>query len=385
MKEIFAPPQKVPLRVWAEKIDSLSQRRLLKLAQWGRLGGPIAVMPDVHFSENVCVGSVLVTADIVCPTAVGHDLGCGMSSRAFEFEAASLQRSDLERLVAQISERIPAGRHVHRQPQAAIEALRRPLSTQSLSHDAQWLGARHLGTLGGGNHFIELQRDTTGRLWLTVHSGSRGAGAAVETHHARVAASLSAGARAPLPFFEYGSARAEAFMSDLQWALDFAAENRRRMLDETTALLGQYLGQAMQLCGEFDVPHNLITFETHGGKQVLVHRKGAMPAPAGARGIIPGSMGTASYIVEGLGAENSYASCSHGAGRRLSRSEAHKQISQKNLQRQMAKVVYPQHLARALIEEAPAAYKDIKQVLAEQEDLVRPILRLEPIAVIKGA
>jgi tRNA-splicing ligase RtcB (3'-phosphate/5'-hydroxy nucleic acid ligase) len=264
-----------------------------------------------------------------------------------------------------------------------LEALSRAeLSTGSLVHQNEWLGARHFGTLGGGNHFIELQTDSGGRLWCTVHSGSRGVGAAIAMHHARIAAHAPKGT--PLPWFELGSANASAFLNDLELALGYAAENRREMLQQVAAALRDYVGR---IDGEvqFDIAHNTIDRERHGGVELLIHRKGAMPARAGQRGIIPGSMGTASYIVEGLGHQGSYESCSHGAGRRLSRTEARQRITVSELSRQISHVVLPPRCdRRALVEEAPSAYKDIKEVLAQQQELVRKVMRLTPLAVVKG-
>ena len=191
---------------------------------------------------------------------------------------------------------------------------------------------------------------------------------------------------APLPYLEIGTAEAKAFLSDLSWAVEFDVQNRKRMLDLVTEVLHRHTNSGCECTEYFDVTHNLITFETHLGKRLIVHRKGAMPAEAGRPGVIPGSMGTASYLVEGLGNSASYASCSHGAGRALSRGEAQRRIRVKDFRRQMSHVVYPEGtwMEKALIEEAPEAYKDIKAVLEQQHDLVKPILRLEPLMVLKG-
>jgi len=386
MKVIAEPGQKVEIKCWADRIDPLSQKLLQKLARWGRLAGPIAVMPDVHFASGVSVGTVLVTRDCVLPTAIGVDLGCGMCSQRFDFDTSSCTRGDLENIVARIMQSVPTGRHVHREPQEMPAALAKTdLSTKTLEHQKMWLGSRHLGTLGGGNHFIELQRDTHRTLWVTVHSGSRGIGAALASHHAKIAMRDRREA-SPLPVLEFESVEAAAFLRDLNWALTFAAANRRRMLDHVAADLHRTFGAEPDMESFFDVAHNLITQELHGGENLIVHRKGAMPAASGGCGIVPGSMGTASYLVEGLGNSESYASCSHGAGRKVSRTEAHEKISVRDLRRQMAHVVFPdiRGMEHALIEEAPSAYKHIKEVLAQQEDLVRPVLRLEPLAVVKG-
>jgi len=261
--------------------------------------------------------------------------------------------------------------------------LEAALSTHSLSHQRDWLGTRHIATLGGGNHFIELQHDPLWRLWVTVHSGSRGIGAAIASHHAKVTATRRNPADL-LPVIELETKEAANFFNDLDWALKFAAANRRRMMEEVVKVIDESSGRSIESTELFDVAHNLITVESNGGRTLVVHRKGAMPAGAGSRGIIPGSMGTASYFVEGLSHAGSYASCSHGAGRRLTRGEAHRKISRNELRRQMARVVYPRQIEEALIEEAPAAYKDIRDVLDQQRELVRPVLRLEPLAVVKG-
>jgi len=387
MREIHDGKQSVALHSWADRIDPLSLQSLQRLARWDRFGGPIAILPDVHTAGDVCVGTVLATRDCVIPAAVGEDLGCGMQVRGLDLDAAWFTREKLERLVANVLSDVPVGSRVHVRPQRISDALlQTQLSTSTLEHSKSWLAERHVGTLGGGSHFIELQRDTAGRLWLTIHSGSRGIGAAIATHHAKVA-QTHAGPHPKLGVLALNSAAADAFWNDLQWALSVAAENRRTMAERVLARIHAETGSPVREFENFDVAHNLIQREIQpDGRTLVIHRKGAMPAALGMRGIIPGSMATASYLVEGLGNPASYASCSHGAGRALSRSEARKKISVAELQRQMRHVVFPKTrgLEHALIEEAPRAYKDIKEVLAHQSDLVKPILRLEPLAVIKG-
>lgn len=382
MKKIFEPPQRVAICSWADRIDAESLRTLRRLARWDRLAGPIAVLPDVHAAGDVCVGTVLATEDVVLPTSIGQDLGCGMCTARLGIDADALASDDWARLVARLWETIPTGRRAHGEAQPlSKELLEIPLSTRQLDHARAWLGARHVGTLGGGNHFVELQRGPDGALWATVHSGSRGAGAAIANHHARIARRDGA-----LPWLSRGSPEASAFLADHEWAISYAKANRARMLDLVVEAVAGHLGKSVQPCEVFDVTHNLIASETHDGRDLLIHRKGAMPMPRGARGLIPGSMGTASYLVEGLGCESSYETSSHGAGRQLSRAEAHRRVTLKDLQRQTRHVALPSdpRVWRALVEEAPASYKDIRKVLRQQEDLVRPVLRLEPRAVLKG-
>ena len=384
MRELFEPPQRVPIRLWAEHVDKDALQQLQRLARCEYLAGPVAVMPDVHSAGVVCVGTVLATSGVVLPTTIGEDLGCGMAFVPVPMPANPFSHEQLERIVESIQECVPTGRRTHRRPVPLPDSLAMPLSTKSLNHQREWLGARHLGTLGGGNHFIELQRDTGGQLWLTVHTGSRGIGAAIASRHARMAAQGQSSHA--LPAMNLDSADATAFWSDLDWALAFARENRRCILGAVLDVLHKFTGERLSLEQVCDVAHNTISHEIHNGRKLIVHRKGAMLAPFGGRGIIPGSMGTASYIVEGLGNELSFNSCSHGAGRKLPRGETHRRISPEQLRREMAHVVYPcdPRIERSLIEESPSAYKDIKTVLREQADLVRPVLRLEPIAVVKG-
>jgi tRNA-splicing ligase RtcB len=246
------------------------------------------------------------------------------------------------------------------------------------------LGVRQFGTLGGGNHFVELQSDALDGLWATVHVGSRGMGAAIAAYHQIRAERLNG--RKKFAWLSSNDSDGEAFWADLQWALSFAVENRRRILEQVRAAMSLCLNIDATATEWMDSPHNFIARETHGNQELFIHRKGAMSAPAGKRGLIPGSMGTASYIVEGLGNPEAYGSSSHGAGRILSRTEARRKITVKQLRREMGRVVYPNDSAtlQAMVEEAPSAYRKINDVLAQQSDLVRPILRLEPLAVIKG-
>jgi tRNA-splicing ligase RtcB (3'-phosphate/5'-hydroxy nucleic acid ligase) len=378
--------KETPLRIWAKRMDKDCQAMLDRLARWGRLAGPIAVMPDIHKASDVCVGTVLATRDCVLPTAVGEDLGCGMLCHAFDFDARQIERPDLQRIVDKGMELIPTGRKTHREAQTLPEQLRcRGLSSSTLEHQKGWLGARHTGTLGGGNHFIELQRDTAGRMWLTIHSGSRGIGSAIAAHHAKVAAALDSERSAPLRALQCGTPEESAFWNDFDWAVDFATENRLRMAERIIEVIESELGIALKTVERFDVPHNVIRRELQNdGATLVIHRKGAMPAQKGMRGIIPGSMGTASYIVEGQGDPQSYSSCSHGAGRILSRKEARRKFRVSDVERQMKHVVFPKHLAADLVEELPQAYKDIREVLDLQRELAKPVLRLEPLAVMKG-
>lgn len=302
-------------------------------------------MPDLHVAHGVAVGSVFATEHTIVPAALGGDLGCGMSATRFDFPAASWSRRDLERLLAELGDVIPPGRR------CATHALQRAIER---------LAPRHLGTLGGGNHFVELDRDGGGDLWLLIHSGSRGVGSAIAAHHSRVVDADS------------------PCLADLEWAFSFALRNRDAIREAAVQVL------KLEPIETIDVHHNFVQREVHFGRPLWVHRKGAIAAPAGGRALIPGSMGTASYVVEGLGEPTSFGSASHGAGRVMTRKQAHHEITADKLRHSLRRVVFDERRVRSLIEEAPAAYRDIGEVLEDERDLVVPRVRLEPIASLKG-
>jgi tRNA-splicing ligase RtcB len=302
-----------------------------------------------------------------------------MSAVCLDASVDDVDRKMLERLVADLGRAIPAGDATHRGRGVDVpEALlAEPLSTHALEHTRDALARRHLGTLGGGNHFLEIERDAEGALWLLVHSGSRGLGAAIAGHHTRTGD--------PLHALDTREEEGAAYLRDLGWALAFARANRQALAEKALEVIAHALGREVR-GGEdvVDIHHNFVARERWFGRDLLVHRKGAVAVPSGTQALIPGSMGTASYIVHGLGNEAAFGSCSHGAGRVMSRKEARANIKPHALARAMRRVAYPEALAKSLVEEAPDAYRDIGEVLDDQEDLVRRVRRLEPIAVLKG-
>jgi tRNA-splicing ligase RtcB len=331
----------------------------------------------------VAVGTVFATEDTIVPSALGGDLGCGMSAVRFDFPAARLSAATLRTLLEALTRAIPVGDATHRGQGVVVpDALwAAPLSTGALEHARQRLAPRHLGTLGGGNHFIELDRDGGGDLWLLVHSGSRGLGSAIAAHHLRAADEAAFGS---IPGLRGDAEAGRACLSDLESALAFARANREALITRASALIAECIGQAPDLESRVDVHHNFVRVEEHFGRRLLVHRKGAIAAPLGERALIPGSMGTASYLVEGLGEVQSFASASHGAGRVMTRREAREQIRPERFAQSMRRVVFDERRRQSLVEEAPAAYRDLGEVLEDEADLVAPRVRLEPIAVLKG-
>ncbi|WP_394845980.1 RtcB family protein [Pendulispora brunnea] len=372
---IFEPErgQRVPVRIWASHASEATVRQLQHIASQPYVVEHVAAMADAHVAEGVAVGTVFATEHTVVPKALGGDLGCGMSATRLAIDARSLDRRALESLVAELQRAIPTGTATHRGRGIAVTdaLLAEPLSTHTLEHAREALAPRHLGTLGGGNHFLELDRDPEGYLWILVHTGSRGLGGALADHYARAAPE-------PLHGIDTRTELGAAYLRDLAWALSFAKANREAILARALEVLGEG-GDCV-----VDIHHNFVAQETWFGRELLVHRKGAVSVPSGTMALVPGSMGTASYIVEGLGHEASFGSCSHGAGRILTRKEARAKIRTAALAHAMRHVVFPKNLEHSLVEEAPSAYRDIGDVLDDQTDLIARVLRLEPIAVLKG-
>lgn len=337
----------------------------------------IAVMPDVHLAEHVCVGTVLGTDEVVYPQGVGGDIGCGVAAVRLTAGADALASTETaDELLAELRQRVPAIRH--RQARAA-ELL--PLSDPGLQRRVARDARVQLGTLGRGNHFVELQADDEERLWLTVHTGSRGLGPAVRDHHLALASGSKRAAR--LVGLAVDGPGAD-YVHDADVAIDYARRNRRAIAENIAPALTAMLGADIEWDTWFENAHDSVRRETHGGQPLWVHRKGASPAGENERGIIPGSMGTASFHVVGRGCAAAMCSSSHGAGRRLRRGEAARAFSVRELARQMRGVHYEHGLAPRLRDEAPLAYKDIAAVMRAQRELVRIVRRLRPVLAYKA-
>lgn len=346
----------------------------------------LAVMPDVHLGSDACVGSVIATSRLLYPSAVGGDLGCGMAAMRFACAADELDRERAARLLTALTRAVPANTRPRAQLEARPAELVReleelPLSTAALESFRRRTAWAQLGTLGSGNHFIELQRDEAGQLWMMLHSGSRGMGQEILASHLARAPRGATG----LPFLEADSEAGQRYLADLRWGLRYAEANRLALAQRTAELVEDVLGTARDPASFFACHHNDIRREQHGGAALWVHRKGAISAQRGELGIIPGSMGSPSYHVEGRGHEAALCSSSHGAGRCMSRSEARRSISRRALEAQLKAVWFDHRQAEALREEAPAAYKDIGAVMRAQRELTRVVRRLEPVLSYKGS
>jgi tRNA-splicing ligase RtcB (3'-phosphate/5'-hydroxy nucleic acid ligase) len=339
-------------------------------------------MPDVHLSSDVCVGVAVATSGLIYPQAVGGDIGCGMLAVAFDVEAAALSVPRLAgQVLADLGRAVPARRRnrsrIASQPEDVARVRLSDASLESVRRDE---GELEFATLGSGNHFLELQADEEGRLWLMVHSGSRALGQAIHKHHLARAQLVSNRLRA----MEAKSEAGAEYLHDASWARRFAGASRRAMAEEAAAVLARRLKARARWDTVLTTDHNHVSLEDHGGRDLWVHRKGAMSARLGECGVLPGSMGSLSFHVEGRGHEEALCSSAHGAGRALSRSAARSKVSERDLRRQMEGIWYDSRLTGQLRDEAPSAYKDIRAVLRAQKELVKVIRTLRPVLNYKG-
>jgi tRNA-splicing ligase RtcB (3'-phosphate/5'-hydroxy nucleic acid ligase) len=385
---------KVPIRLWAtpHEVESDALRQLRAIASLPWVAHHVAVMPDVHVGRGATVGSVIAMRGAVAPAAVGVDIGCGMSAVKSSLRAEHLP-DDLRELRLAIEERLPVGRRQHATPLWQSSAAWRSTAegllerSRGLELEGHRFGARlelQLGTLGGGNHFIEVCLDTDGAVWVMLHSGSRFVGAALAEHHMSVASRLLHNrdlADPDLAVLLEGSAELDDYRRALYWAQDYAALNRALMVERLQQLLVERWPDVT-----FDAPvschHNYVAEEHHYGERLLVTRKGAIRAGAGELGIIPGSMGAQSFIVRGLGNALSFESASHGAGRRMSRSQARRAYTAKDVAHQTRGVECRKDAG--VVDEAPKAYKDIRRVMDHQRDLVEVVAELKQVVCVKG-
>lgn len=389
--------------MWADEaaIEPAARDQLRNVANlpWTR---GLRVMPDVHFGKGATVGSVIAMEQAVAPAAVGVDIGCGMTAVRTSLTPDQLP-DDLQRLRLGIERGIPVGFDMHHGEPRTV-GLHPELASRYRAamdgyghlraHELAGRGRdrgkdearamRQVGTLGGGNHFVELCAGDDGRVWVTLHSGSRGTGNILAQLHIEAAQRMPHNQDLPdrdLAVFLAGTPQMDAYLHDLWWAQRYALLNRDVILATVCdELAHRFDGIA------FDEPirchHNYVAVESYDDVELIVTRKGAIRAGAGDLGIIPGSMGTGSYIVRGLGNEASYQSASHGAGRRMSRHQARKRFTTDDLEAQTAGVACRKDAG--VIDEIPAAYKDIDDVMAAQRDLVDVVARLQTLLCIKG-
>ncbi len=382
----------VPVKIWTDQIEASAEAQLTALAGCPFIFHHVAAMPDVHYGLGATIGSVFASTNALLPTAVGVDIGCGMLAQPFDVRAVDLPPAFLRNLHEAVKQRIPTGfgEHQFRQEWEGFDDTR---YTAPVAAIVRKKGPPQLGSLGGGNHFIELCRDEEGMVWLMLHSGSRGAGNMIASHHIAIAKKLNQDLGIPsapdLWVLPLERPEAQNYLRDMLWAQDYAMENRQRMLWSFIELFADLLKKKLHIKLEFDptavvnIHHNYAHKETHFGQEVWVHRKGATFAGKGVLGIIPGSMATGSYIVRGLGNPESFTSCSHGAGRTMSRGQATRSITLESFANKMKGIVA--ETTAEYLDEAPQAYKDLDTVIHNQSDLVEPVRRLLPLMNVKGA
>jgi len=386
MKQVVST-ENIPIKMWLDEMEPQALAQAKNLANLPFAYKHIAIMPDSHVGYGMPIGSVLATQGVVIPNAVGVDIGCGMVAQKTHIQDISVE--ELKKVLGIARKMIPVGFDHHKEAQD--EALM-PLQYEDLFivRNQYKAALKQLGTLGGGNHFIEIQRGSDGFIWIMIHSGSRNLGYKVANHYNRLAQRLNerwlsvVEKSKELAFLPIETQEAHEYIDEMNYCIDFGVANRTLMM--------QRMMEAMhEIKGPFEVdeiinkPHNFAAWEHHFGKNVLVHRKGATRAFEGELGMIPGSQGTKSYIIRGKGNPESFMSCSHGAGRKMGRKQAKRNL---NLEEEIS-LLEKQNILHAIrhksdLEEAAGAYKDIFEVMDNQTDLVDIAVELQPLAVIKG-
>ena len=388
---------RVPVKIYTDQIEPQAYQQLLNLSELPIIHSHIAAMPDVHYGKGATVGSVIPTKRAIIPAAVGVDIGCGMNAARLSLSASQLP-DNLRRIRSAIEAVIPVGYATHKRDVAKRstiqqlspglnEILARHPKIANVRNKPYLTWVRQLGTLGGGNHFIELCLDEQDRVWVMLHSGSRGIGNAIGRYFIELAKRDAERQQQSLPdkdlaYFEEGAAHFEDYYFAVQWAQDYAKTNRREMMRLIFDELKLRLPYFEVTKEAINCHHNYVSLENHFGERVYLTRKGAIRAGVGELGIVPGSMGAKSFIVRGKGCATAFESCSHGAGRTMSRSKAKRLFSTEDLHAQTTGIECRKD--KGVIDEIPGAYKDIDEVMLNQTDLVEVCHTLRQLICIKG-
>lgn len=392
-----------PIKAWTDgvELEDSARAQLVNIAKMPFIYKHVAVMPDVHWGMGATIGSVIATKGAVIPAAVGVDLGCGMIAQRTTLTASDLP-DDLGPLRSSIEAAIPHGRTDNGgdNDRGAWHVVPPAIESEFYSHMVHYLlpkgerlwkrAAKQLGTLGTGNHFVEVCLDEEQRVWIMLHSGSRGVGNILATEYITKAKALASKyyyeqylPDKDLAFLPEGTPEFKDYVEAIEWAQNYAYVNRTIMLDAATRALAQSVSKPFAMDDvAVNCHHNYLSRESHFGQNVLVTRKGAVRARLGDLGIIPGSMGAKSFIVRGKGNPDSFMSCSHGAGRRMGRNEAKKRITMDEFNAAMGSV--ESRRDADVLDEAPQAYKDIDAVIAAQSDLVEVAHTLKQVCCVKG-
>ncbi len=388
---------KVPIKIWADELESQAEQQLRNIAQLPIIHSHVAAMPDAHMGIGATVGSVLATKEAIIPAAVGVDIGCGMIAARTSLTANDIDDRALKALYHQICRDVPVGRGQHGSKYARVEAAlpfaeqhtsileRHPDIRKMAGKNSNWIS--QIGTLGSGNHFIEICLDEMDRVWVMLHSGSRGIGNAIGNYFIARAKEDMMQLQQQLPdadlaYFPEGTKHFNDYVEAVDWAQRYAMANREEMLTIVLAAMRRHLPEFTITTEAVNCHHNYVAREHHFGADVWVTRKGAIRAGKGELGIVPGSMGTRSYIVRGLGNADSFESSAHGAGRRMSRGQARKVFSNEDLIAQTEGVLCRKD--GGVLDEIPGAYKDIDEVMANQSDLTEVLHTLKQIICVKG-
>jgi tRNA-splicing ligase RtcB len=378
----------LPVKMWTNEVEESAMGQIQNLSKLPFAFHHVAIMPDVHMGYGMPIGGVLATEGVVIPNAVGVDIGCGMC--AVETSLASITIDDLKKIVGEIRKAVPVGfsHHQKAQDESLMPAIDGYAEMPIIEREYA-SATKQIGTLGGGNHFIEIQKGSDGHIWTMIHSGSRNIGKQVADYYNKKAAVVNAEWLSLVPkewqlaFLPIENAIGQEYLAEMDYCVKFALANRKLMMDAICGIFYQQTGCDFKPA--INIAHNYAAMENHFGKNVMIHRKGATLARQGTVGIIPGSMGSKSYIVCGKGNPESFMSCSHGAGRKMSRTQAIRELSLNG----EIEVLEKQGIIHGIrnekdLDEATGAYKDICEVMANQAELVDITVELSPLAVIKG-
>lgn len=379
--------ERIPIKLWLEEdqIEAEALEQARNLANLPFAFKHIAIMPDTHVGYGMPIGAILATKAVVVPNAVGVDIGCGMCS--LRTNLTHIEKPELKKIMSEIRKTIPLGFNHHETPQdeswMPIKKGNLPIVEQEYES-----ALYQVGTLGGGNHFIEIQKGSDGYIWIMIHSGSRNIGFTVANHYNDIAKeknkALNENVPKDLAFISKDSEYFDLYWNEMNYCIDFALANRKLMMERTKQAFVDIIPK-VEFSDFINKPHNFAALEEHFGELVIVHRKGATRARKGEWGMIPGSQGTQSFLVKGKGNAESFESCSHGAGRVMSRAQARRTL---NLKEEIS-LLSDQGILHAIrnrsdLDEAPSSYKDIDEVMANQTDLVEVQITLQPLAVIKA-
>lgn len=391
IKQIISS-ERVPIKLWLDDIEDSALQQAKNLANLPFIFKHIALMPDSHSGYGMPIGGVMACKDgYIIPNAVGKDIGCGMTCVRTSIEDIPIDQ--LKRIMGKVREVIPVGfNHNDKAQDEEFMPFRRNIQEHTVVYQQYESALKQLSSLGSGNHFLEFQKDKDDNMWIMIHSGSRNLGSKVADYYDKKAQELNKHWYSSVPkehqlaFLNVKEEFGKAYFNEMNFCVDFAKANRGLMLKKVCDVIrDEFKGMPIDFDNHYDIAHNYAAWENHFGENVLVHRKGATKAYKGEIGIIPGSQGTASYLVKGLGNVESFQSCSHGSGRKMSRTKAKEVL---NLQEEIDKMdalgIVHGIRSKEDLDEAAGSYKDIFQVMANQSDLVEVLVELKPIGVIKG-